>query len=177
MHALRRDGRPALGARSEVSLERWLTEWAKWAKQGNSVGIGYPSEACTESLALPFKRCDTTEDQCEDFESSHAADELIGIRLDEWVASLYEPMRTVIRFHYVHMPEDDKRSAESLERYQERRARLCAIEVYKQAMRRYEKDGGKVPVWSALTADQYDSARLLAMDLLRDIQKRWAGGV
>jgi hypothetical protein len=160
-----------------VSLEADLTEWARWLSQGRQVTAGYPSESPTEHIAIPYKRCDTAEEQHDDFMATCAADEIIGARVNAWVDSLYEPFRTVIRYHYVHMPLEDKKGAESLERFLERRARLVAVTAYQQAMKRHEEMGEKRPTWSALTAEQYDAAYTLAMDRLGDMYQRWARGV
>jgi hypothetical protein len=149
-----------------MTLEADLAEWRRWLEQGDGYGTGYPSEACTESLAIPYKRCDTAQEQLDDFLSSRSADELTGQRVDAWVRNLYEPMRAAIQIRYVRMPEDRKWPNLSHEEWQERRARLCA------------------GLWSdrcgqrrVMTVDQFESALSLAMDLLGDMEKRWAAGV
>jgi hypothetical protein len=149
-----------------MSLEADLAEWRRWLEQGDGYGTGYPSEACTESLAIPYKRCDTTQDQLDDFNSSRAADELTGQRVDAWVRNLYEPMRAAIQIRYVKMPEDRKWPNLSYAEWEERRARQTAI------------------LWSerigerrVMTVEQFESALSLAMDLLGDMEKRWAAGV
>jgi hypothetical protein len=160
-----------------MSLEADLAEWARYLSQGCQVGSGYPAESCIESLAIPFKHCQTAEEQYEDFMSTRAADEQVAIRINRWVDSLYEPMRTVIRFHYVVMPDDSRKAAESPERFAERRARLAALESYQQAMERYRGGFEAVePVQHTLTAERYEAALSLAMDVLRDIEKRWMRG-
>jgi hypothetical protein len=149
-----------------LSLETDLAEWRRWLDQGSGYGVGYPSEACTESLAIPYKRCDTAQEQLEDFMSTRSADELVGARVDSWVRSLYEPMRAAIQVRYVHMPDDKRWQNLSHEMWQERRARHCA--------RLWSDRCGTVRV---MTVDQFDSALSLAMDLLRDLEMRAAAGV
>lgn len=160
------DRRADLDSRPAVSIEADLQEWRRWLEQGSGFGTGYPSEACTESLAIPYKRCDTAHDQYEDFMSSRAADEIVGQRVDSWVRSLYEPMRAAVQVRWVHMADDRKWPNLSHEQWQERRARHCA--------RLWSDRCGTVRV---MTVDQFDSAYSLAMDLLRDLEKRWAAGV
>jgi hypothetical protein len=149
-----------------MTLEADLAEWRRWLEQGDGYGTGYPSEACTESLAIPYKRCDTAAQQHDDFMSTKAADERIGQRVDTWVRGLYEPMRAAIQVRYVYMPDDRKWPNLGAEEWEERRARHCA------RLWRERTDRPRV-----MTVDQYQSALSLAMDLLGDMEKRWAAGV
>jgi hypothetical protein len=109
--------------------------------------------------------------------ASRGADEIIANRVNAWVDNLYEPFRTVVRYHYVQMPVESKEVHESLDRFLERRARLVAVTVYQQAMKRHEAMGEKRPTWTAMTADQYDAAYSLAIDRLQDFYEMWARGV
>ena len=165
-HAAGSHRRNDLAPRPAVSLEADLAEWARWLRQGDSFGTGYPSESSTEGLAIPFRRAGTTDEQLEDFMASRAADELVGLRVDAWVRSLYEPMRAAVQIRYVQMPEHARWSNLSADGWQERRARLCA---------RLWSD--RTGIEHTMDTDRYEAALSLAMDILADHDKRRMGGV
>ena len=147
-------------------LEADLEMWARWLRQGDSFGTGYPSESSTEGLAIPFRRAGTTDEQLEDFMASRAADELVGQRIDSWVRALNEPWRVAIQVHHVHMPESARWSNLTADQWQERRAAICA---------RLWSD--RTGIHRTMDVDRYEAALSLAMDLLQDIEKRRAGGI
>jgi hypothetical protein len=165
-HAAGSDRRHDLAPRPALSIEDDLHEWARWLRQGDSFGTGYPSESSTEGLAIPFRRAGTTDEQLEDFMASRAADELVGQRIDSWVSALHEPWRVAIQMHYVYMPESSRWANLTVDAWNERRARQCAIEWTK-----------RTGISHTMDVDRYEAALSLAMDLLQDHEKRRAGGV
>lgn len=144
-----------------VSLEALLTEWARWCSQGCQWGQGYPSEATHEHIAVPFRRAPTTQEALDELEASRAADERIGLRVESWVRALHDPMRTVIRVHYVELPEGDRGGLNrTQEQWQQWRARHAGRKLNRQ-----------------MTVDQYDDALYVAMQKLEDMELLWARGV
>ena len=168
-HAAGSDRRNDLAPRPAVSLRDDLDEWHRWLCQGNTVTDGYPPESSTESLAIPFKRSPTTEEQQEEFMATRSADERIGERLDSWVRSLKEPFRAAIQVQFHKMRDDDKRvhtfKVQPLI-WQRMRASKCQEMWNQRSELRHTMD-----------VDRYEAALSLAMDLLQDIEKRRAGGV
>jgi hypothetical protein len=150
-----------------MSLEADLAEWARWCRQGCQVGSGYPAESCIEHLAIPYKVCQTAEEQYEDFMASRGADERIGERMELWVRQIHEPMRTAIRIQYVELPDSARWPNLTLEQWQEWRARMLG--------RLLSAREGSLRV--TYSPERYEAALSLAMDLLADIEKRWVRGV